>query len=134
MKKKQDIVVLIGIILFFLIIVYIFYNKDENRNSIKENFSLTTGRIVNYYDRRNSDAGYISLEYEYEVHGKKFKRIVYTDLEFKFCENVTNIDCSKKRFWVIYSCKQISKSLVNLKADTNSIKRDSIIKILNDFY
>lgn len=108
----------IGIIFLGLCMLYILYSfstKYFDRLLIARDYTSGTGWIVSYFDRHNSDAGSgRTIKYEYVVAGKTYSRSVYTQALFPECDaDELNEACAGKRFCILFSTSDPSKSLIN---------------------
>lgn len=112
----------LGICLLY--IMYSFISQFKSRNAVEEAYGKTTGWIVRYFDRHGSDAGSgRTIDYSYHVNGVTYSRSVYTQVLFRECAEGLDNACTGKRFWVIFSVKDTSKSLINFNME---IQNDSL--------
>lgn len=72
------------------------------------------------------------VEYSYTVNGVKYSR--RTGSTWRFPECYKNVyGCRDKRFWVIYSKEDHSKSLINLEIEIQNIPNPKFPETLKDF-
>jgi len=125
--------IVLGIVSFTLVIllILILLNKKakESKNEIKNNYNVTVGYFLSYYEL--ADSGTPIVEYYYFVNNKKYKGSVYTTTKYKDCKN--SIRCEGKRFWVIYSPENPKKSLVDLSQEIQGMKDPPFPKTLDSF-
>ncbi|RPH27707.1 MAG: hypothetical protein EHM93_19150 [Bacteroidales bacterium] len=122
-------------IAFFLIMLifsggYWLYNYNDKKIVLR-NYKTSRGKIINYY--RIGVEGVAYLEYEYFVPNKKYRReICPISNKYDFCDR--NIErCKNKEFWVIYSRKYPSKSLINLTKEIQGLDNAEFPKTLDNF-
>lgn len=101
--------------------------RDKDRGEILKNHGLTQGWIISYNNRSGSDLGTgWGIEYAYTVNGKSFSRKTTTHVSFDACAKAHT--CKKKRFWVIYSNDDYSKSRINFSVDIQGLENPEFPK------
>ncbi len=121
---------LLGLILIALIMILGYKYSTIQVDHIKENGSLTLGKITRVDD--GGEAFDMSATYEYQVESKVYSRIVEIDhrdrqRNFKGCLWTTK-DCSGGFAWVLYSKKEPDESLINLDRIYSASDTASLIK------
>ena len=116
MKREQKellILSIIGLILLSTIGIGT-YNAIINRKEIKNNYDITEGRIIDYFEVGVEENE--SVIYEYEANGIKYQRETSSPRKFKNCKEGSTFFylCKEYRFWVIYKKDEHSRSLINL--------------------
>jgi hypothetical protein len=106
---------LLGLILIVVIMILGYEYSTIRVDYIKENGSLTLGKITRVDD--GGEAFDMSATYEYQVENKLYSRKVEIDprdrqRNFKGCLWSTK-DCSGGFAWVLYSMREPGKSLIN---------------------
>jgi hypothetical protein len=119
-----------------MVVVYSILLRHIGRNEVIENFEATEGRIITYKDRGYSDAGSgRTIGYSYVVKGITYHRNLYTGIKFEDCGNIEmKKSCKDRRFWVIYSKKDVTKSLINLKMEIQGINNPEFPRSIKDFF
>jgi hypothetical protein len=110
MKKTFLIVLSTGAITTFVIVNI---QRHYDQVSVLNDHSYTLGKIVSYNKvgvHRNK-----TLKYSYEVNGRTYARTIAPEVDFPNCEGGNIKFCESKRFIVMFSNKDHSKSLINLK-------------------
>ena len=129
MDTRKIIAVILSAIIF---IVFIVVNTETrfDRKEVVDDHSLTQGWIVRYSEIGTYNNP--SLEYNYSVQGKVYSRTIAPRFDFSYCQKNIN-DCKKKRYYVIYSNSDHSKSLIDLKHDFEIFDKLKFASKLDDF-
>jgi hypothetical protein len=101
-------------------------HRYRDRNEVLNDYSLTSGWIVSY--RKVGDHLNRTLKYSYKVNGILYSRVISPVLDFKECQKDITL-CRNKRFIVIYSNNDHSKSLIDLR---NEIDDTEELKLPNE--
>jgi hypothetical protein len=115
-----------SIILLIIVLLAVYSALKENlyKTEIKREYGITHGSIVSYHDRSNSEGlTGRSITYQYEVNGKKYSRSVVTYISFSDCEDTITKKCSDRKFWVIFSKKDTSASLIDFLQNISSFPK-----------
>jgi len=128
--KNKNLPYLIIVIVLFLIIAKVGINQYKDRKIVLEDYQIDTAIMVDYYevgDTRNA-----KVEYYFEIDNIPYIRTV--SFNYYFPECVDDISaCKDKRFWVIYSKKDPTKNLINLKIEIQDSLKHSFPEDLDDF-
>jgi hypothetical protein len=122
------------IVIIVIIALILWSNKDEAdyRNGITKDYSVIRGQVFKYEESNHVEGSDIYLTYSYMVNGQEYFREINCE-KMPSCigaDGQLTSNCRKKRFWVLYSNLDFSKSIINLK----SIDKDTIHNInLDDF-
>lgn len=127
--KRNEIIVII----FLLIIIagYWLYNNNDKRIVLKD-YKYTIGKMVEYY--RVGEEGVSYLQYEYAIKNTIYYRKICPTRngEYDYCAN--NFEqCKDKKFWVIYSRKNPSKSLIDLTNEIQGVENPEKPKTVDNF-
>ena len=116
-------------LILLAVLVYIYSTRHLDRELVLGDFGITEGWITYYWDRGNqSDAGVgRQIGYKYKAGKKEYYRKVGTRAKFPECEELNKI-CLKKRFVVIYSKSDPSKSLIYFKQAADELKDSVLLK------
>jgi len=120
----------LAIILFCTVIIK--WSGDYfDKAQIKMNYSISKGKIVNYY--KIGDIGTPYLKYEYKVDENYYLRSVIPKRRKDSCYTDFSL-CKDRYYWVIYSRSHPYKSLINL--DFSTTKDDTCFptEMINEFY
>jgi len=109
LREKRERWLFVALVLY---VVGIAIYTHQRKKMIAENFSITGGKIVDYYTVGDLSTEY--TKYEYEVEGHKYYREFDSNNGIDSCYN-NLCNCQKYRLLVIYSNEDHSKSLINLK-------------------
>ena len=139
-KRIMDrlITVLVGAVCITVVFLVIQGTRSKNKyiREVKNDYSVTKGWILDYEETLNSDLGSrTSITYTYELEGKRYTREIYAAKQFSECYNGETIGnaCERKRFWVIYSKEDPSKSLINLQIDIQNIANPVFPETTDEF-
>jgi hypothetical protein len=122
--KASHIIFWLGSACIVILIIYLRIAKDINHNKVVEGFESTEGWITKYLDKDYSDlSSGRTIRYSYEVNGKVYSRTVDTQEKLADCGNLEmKKGCTDKRFWVMYSKKDPSISLIKFSLEIQDIK------------
>jgi len=126
--SRNDLIYIILFSVFLFGAIVYNYNEKEDRVLIKNNYSITKGRFVDYDKVGDTSTPYIT--YSYEVEGKLYKRQVYGDRKYEYCYRN---DCSNLLFWVIYSPANPEKSLIDLTTEIQGLENPPFPETLENF-
>jgi hypothetical protein len=108
--------------------------RTNNEKMVLEGYEKTAGWIKKYFDRHGSDAGSgRTITYAYEVNGEIYSREIYTQIKYDDCDGEMQTNCLSRRFWVIYSKKDNSKSLISFKIDIQGLSNPRFPNSIKDF-
>lgn len=138
--KKQEVVV-VFIAISIVIFSFAFYFKSiSDREKILNDFGITTGCIIQYFDTDNSDLGTgRDITYEYRVDSILFKRDIHTMIVLPECTGLSYGKglperCLKKIFWVLYSKNDPSMSLINFSVEIQDVANANVPKSKEGFH
>ena len=132
------ITVLVGAVCITVVFLVIQGTRSKNKyiREVKNDYAVTKGWILDYEETLNSDLGSrTSITYTYEVGGKRYLRNIDAAKRFSECYNGETIGnaCERKRFWVIYSKEDPSKSLINLQIDIQNTANPVFPETVDEF-
>lgn len=119
--------ILVGIAV--LIVIAFTLLKYKKGNEIKENYKVTSGKIVRYFSGGVDLSR--SIVYSYEINDKEHFREIIVNYRFEICNDFSQ--CKDKRYWVIYSPKNPENSLINLEIEIQGVENPKFPDNLDDF-
>jgi hypothetical protein len=127
--NKNRLAKIIFIIFFFLVFLGHWINNSISKNRIKQEFSFTSGRIIDYH----SPAGVSTISsviYCYYVDSNEYRSTIskFENDLIKFEKEDYRL---RNKYWVAYNINKPQKSMIYLKSpidDTKNIPND-----LNEF-
>ena len=125
--EKFDIALIV--LLCFVSCVYLV--KYFNKKDIFSNYGKTTGIMTSFEMIGVEDNRY--LGYKYYVDGIEYEGSAFVDVNYyDYCSS--NIElCKDKKFWVIYSKKDPSNSLIDYMHEIQDIEFPVFPKDLSNF-
>ena len=101
-----------GLVVVVSIAYYVYANikSSEDRDLINQGYGLTIGGIVKYNGSGSPTTIYMT--YYYFVDGMRYTRKV-SNYQLERCEYNFE-ECKDNKYWVAYSIKDHSKSLINV--------------------
>ncbi len=138
--KKQE--VFLGFIAVVIVIFSLgsYFKSISERKSILGDFATTTGRITRYVDLDNSDLrSGRDITYEYNVDSILFERDIHTMSKLSKCKGLSYgkglpEECKQKKFWVLYSKKDPSLSLINFSMEIQDVPNPKLPESEEGFY
>jgi hypothetical protein len=132
--KSSSISGIIFLGLCVLWIAYVYLKREDDKALVKANYGRSVGKIIEYQDRTDSDAGGIAITYQYHAMGKVYTRRKFSGIKFPECDKELSDACKKRRFWVIFSLSDPSKSLIDFGTDIQADSSAAVPESLGNFY
>ena len=110
--NNRDIIALIIGGTIFIIFIMVNIRRASDKEEVLHDHSFTLGWIVSY--SKIGDHRTRTMEYKYSVEQKTFSRTISPKVNLAYCEQNED-SCSRLRFVVMYSNKDHSKSLIDLR-------------------
>jgi hypothetical protein len=133
-KKKWKTPDKIGVALFALFFIfglYLHFKEKDETFYIKQEYGKTIGKFYRYDAVGGTGTPYIT--YSYIVAGIKYFDQVGGGINYNYDFCYKNNNCRDKRFWVIYSIKDPSKSLINLTVELQDMENPPFPETLDNF-
>jgi hypothetical protein len=133
MKLIKIINYVIIVVLCILGVWYLWSEQTKyraNKKLIFEEYNTTKGWILDYDIIGDIRTKY--LTYGYKVDSVYYERRVVCAQNYNECVEYTWL-CDHIRFWVIYSTKDPSKSLIDLTLEIQDLKNPEFPEKLNNF-
>ena len=127
--KQNTIFILLAVLIIFFTAIHV--KRIVQANSIKKNYKVTKGKLLNFYNVGIENNTY--ARYFYIVGGKRFERKLNTGAELPMCCKKPTQKCCDNKYWVIYSLDNPEKSLIDFTREIQGVDSQEFLGSLENF-
>jgi len=117
-ERNEELAALSVLVIIIILLAIFTFHDIRTKKKVSEDYGITTGWIVSYFDSNRSVEGSgRTIKYEYVVDSVTYSRQIHTLNSIAACKNFTNPDCRSMRFMVIYQRSDHRNSLINFEIE-----------------